>query len=223
VLIVEAITSSTTSITSSTASGGLTSSDLFALTVSAIIGAVVGVGATVLTERYYRRPKITGWVNDIMEATLHLVSLDPKIKPVVKHLFLPFILMTNRADNKINIIDFELDVDYGEGFVKMDKFFGSAATNLPKPIVSALNTGGTLSIPDPNKFVLVRGQTAVGFGQLVYGFVPFVGDVALQSKKWQRIKVTCIDIFEERHELLRKVGDERNINLLADLVHGEIH
>lgn len=197
-------TASSTSLVDS----GFFWAELFALTLSALIGVAV----TLVIQRYLSAPKIRGGIYGIMRGTGSFLESRTKGK---KAFFLPYIYLTNQHRNAVLPLDYEFEIDLGEGYVKLERVYGDYRKMFPRTFEGMIQVKPTdierqLDIRTLGNHILFTKAKPIRYGDMLRGFVVFTGDHALRNKPIHRAKFTCIDTFQRRHTF--KVSHEKFLN-----------
>ncbi len=177
--------------------------ELFALTVSAIIGAVVAVAATFSVQYYLNRPKIRGNILNFISANFSGQFPDVRGKVSATMVF-PYALLTNQHQNAASMFDFMLDVDVGKGWLRMEKVLGDDnfyKQTLPNALI--LDAGDRiLKFPNLDKALLERKLKPIEFGDYIHGFLMFASKTWFLGKDIKKMRLTCIDVFENKHVIM---------------------
>lgn len=125
--------------------------------------------------------------------------------------------LTNYHKKSISIVDYELEVDFGDGYVKLDRVYGDISKILPEVIPVKTNLGD-ITLKNFGKHLLYKNSPPVRYGRFNHGFVMFVGDPSLKNKKAKKLKFTCIDVFNQRHIIENRFETLFNLNLLLEIL-----
>jgi hypothetical protein len=165
-------------------------SEYFTLILSGVIAFIVSY----VTQWYFARPKIKAAIFNVSMGQLTYTS-DSKISNYT--LITPYVYITNHRQNAIFIFDYEMDIDFGDGFVKLQRIYGRAIP-WPEPYTTETPTE-RISISNFADKLIYASPKMVAFGEIIKGFVPFGGDPSLHGKTIKRIKFTCVDALQNRH------------------------
>ena len=164
------------------------SPELLALTLSGIIAVVVSLVATFMVQSYLDRPKLKGNILQVIIG--HLVGNFDKTS------YAMYVYLTNQHQNTISIFDYEMYVDFGEGYIKLDRVFG---TGIIPEVFEASSPLGNARIENFRDKQLSKKDQQIGFGNFIDGFLMFVGDPSFLKKQVNRYKLVCIDVFQRKH------------------------
>jgi hypothetical protein len=183
---------------------------------------VIAVAATFLVQSYLDKPRVKvnlfnivtgGWTN-VTEGVLTKMTA-----------FWVYLYLTNAHKNATQVVDYELEVDYGEGYKKMERVYGMVnklMANVAKvhggltaDIFKDAGTGlgKSLDLTIMAKHLLYKSSKPIQFGDFVHGFVMFSGDPSLHGKRIRRARLTCIDIFKRRYSVETKPKEFPNLGL----------
>jgi len=171
--------------------------ELFGLTLTAILAILV----TFIVQFYLGRPKVKGGVFGIVQGEWksHGHTMD-----VRKSFFWPYVYLTNQHRNAVWPLDYEFEVDFGEGYVKLERQYGDISGVFPETISATISAKGDssskpLKMQNLSKQLLYVKSKPIQYGDFLHGFVMFTGDPDLQTRTIVRVKFTCIDAFRKRH------------------------
>ena len=174
------------------------SPELFALTVSAIIGGIVAVIATFSIQYYFEKPKVKG--NIVIFVSAGMIGNFPDVRGQINStLVFPYVILTNQHKNPVSMIDFILEADYGEGWHGVEPMMEGPQTNAllqEKMVIEAGNR--IVSFPNLDKALLFRKLKPIGFGDYYEGFLLFATRTPF-PKPVNRLKLTCVDVFLNKH------------------------
>jgi hypothetical protein len=188
--------------TASAASANLVDSaffwaELFALTLSAILAILL----TFIVQSYLSRPKVKGGVFGIVQGEWksHDYTMETR-----KSFFWPYVYLTNQHRNAVWPLDYEFEVDFGKGYVKLERQYGDISGVFPETISATISAKGDsgskpLKMQNLSKQLLYVKSKPIQYGDFLHGFVMFTGDRELQTQTIVRVKFTCIDAFGRRH------------------------
>jgi len=158
-------------------------------------------------------PKISGQI-----FTVIIGQMDNPENPSEKLTsFMAYLYLTNERKNSVHILDYELEVDSGNGFEKLLRVYG--VQNVKNWDFS----GGThsIEIPDFNQKLIYAENKPVEYGSPLHGFVVFASKKPqksfIESGHIYKYKVTVIDAFQKKHEIISSTDKLPNLYLLQDL------
>lgn len=186
----------------------LTFSEVIAIV--AIIVALYG-WTTLLYNWITSKPKIKGKIFNVITGDLK----NPNRPSQTLTAFNVYLYLTNTRKNTVHILDYELEVDIGNGYKKMGRFYG--AHRIPR--WSFISASLKIDIPDfPQKLITAQAEP-VKYGIPLHGFVLFVsGEPKNQFlENVKKFRVTCVDAFGNRHKIVSCPKQFPNIYLLQDL------
>ena len=126
-----------------------------------------------------------------------------------------YLYLTNTRKNIIHILDYELEVDTGKGFEKVDRVFGA---NLI-PNWNFTSQTHTVIINDYPKKLITANAKPLEQGIPLHGFVLFASKKPMEmfQNHVKRYKITCIDALNNRHLVISRPKDFPNLYLVEDL------
>lgn len=201
----------------------LFSSQLFALTISAIIGAGVGVGSTFLVQFYFDKPKIVSRIMGVVTAEMHNPILSKDWAA-----FFVYVYLSNQHQNAIYILDYEAEVDLGQGYEKISRAYGDIEKLMPAGTMATIGnkgkgTANTLEMSRIMSHLISKNNRPVKYGDYVNGAVLFVGDYRLHgNNRIRAIKFSCIDVLGKRHTIEVKESEFVRSEVLFELLGGTI-
>jgi hypothetical protein len=211
------LNASATSTPSSTSLIGNTASELLLV----ILTTIITVTITFVVQSYLNRPKVRGRVFEVIRAEW---TFNPPNEPnnrISKAAFWAYVYLTNYHRNSIRILDYELEIDFGEGFLKLNRVYGDISRVLPETLMVRISkepTAREQPIKNINKHLLYKDAKPVQFGNFVHGFVMFAGDISLHEKTIQKVRFTCIDVFNRKHVLRADYKDFAGLNPLLEIL-----
>jgi hypothetical protein len=166
---------------------------------------------TILYNWLTSTPKIDGRILNIMTAEWHI---EPKFNSS-KTVIMPYLYIVNRRKNPVHILDYELYFDTGNGYERALRVYGTQ--NLPEPTFHSQYFD--VKIPDFSSKLIYSKNTSVEYGSPLHGFALFATDRPHNEiiGKINRIKIKCIDAFNNSHEIKYKKSQETNLYLLNDI------
>jgi nucleoside phosphorylase len=165
-------------------------SDIVGLTLSGVIAVI----ATYLVQTYLAKPRIK---IVIFNMSTGILSFNQKPEYA---LFTIYVYITNQHHNAVHILDYELNIDFGEGFTRLKRIY-QIHQGWPDPYRTETDTD-FVEIPDFTKKLIYANPRPVSYGDILKGFVAFGGDTTLHGRKARRIRFTCIDAFQKRHTVV---------------------
>lgn len=186
--------------------------ELFSLTVSAIVAVII----TFLIQNYLNKPKIRCRIFQLIGGKL--VGTAP-----TKSLWSIYILLTNQHRSPIYVLDYALWLDFGEGYVKMDRVYNiHTAAGFPDSLTTTYDDGRVVQITDLKHRLIYTQNKPVRFGDFLHGFAMFVGDESLWGKRPNRIKLTCEDVLGRKHTT--EIGPSQYLNsyLFDEIVQSRV-
>jgi hypothetical protein len=121
-------------------------------------------------------------------------------------MFCPYVSITNQHDNSIYILDYKLEIDFGQGFERLKRAYGEVTVGMPDPFVFTTAAGERVEIPKFGEKLIYKKNKPVRYGEYIHGFVMFAAEPARKDQKWKRMRITAIDVFDQEHSLT--VGPE---------------
>lgn len=197
------------------------SSELYTLVVTTIITVFLTVTITYFVQNYLDKPKIKGRIISILNA--QVTPATPFIDgQKTKSFFGIYVYLTNQHKNDIAIIDYKLELDFGEGYISIPRLYQSLRKFLPNPFRGKDENGKTFTFYDLAKHSLIKKTDTVKYGTYIHGLAVFLGDSSLGQKKIQRLKFTSIDVFDRKHVIENKKEEVRPPYVLYELLDAEI-
>lgn len=166
---------------------------------------------TFLYNWFTNKPKIKGRIFNVITGDMP----DPSDPTKSLTAFNVYLYLTNIRKNTIHILDYELEVDLGKGFIKTERVYGAHKV----PNWTFTSQTHNMKIPDyPNKLITAKAKP-LEQGIPLHGFVLFASRETSKMFKGnvKRFKVTCIDALDNRHEITSTPKELPNIYLLQDL------
>lgn len=157
-----------------------------------------------LYESYTDKPKIKGKI-------IGVVSGGMLHKGQMLTVFLVYLYLSNMRKGKIHIIDYELEMDRGNGYEKMERVYGfHKMENL------VFENGSLEKIGEK---ILWSGKQPLEYGVPMHGFVVFASKKPHKEFRnlIDKFKITCVDVFGNKHKIISKTPLP-SIHLLEDLV-----
>jgi len=162
------------------------------------------------------RPKINGQIFNVLFGEID----DPENKQVKLTIFLVYLYLTNKRRNNVHILDYELEVDLGSGFEKLERVYG--VQNVQNWIL--LSGMQQIKIPDFTRKLIYSENKPVEYGSPLHGFVLFASRKPQQlyiesvdNGHIHKYKITIIDAFQKKHVIVCSTDKFPNIYLLQDL------
>jgi hypothetical protein len=166
-----------------------------------LLSAVLAILLTFIVQFYLNRPKVKGGVFGIVQGEWksHDSGMETR-----KSFFWPYVYLTNQHRNAVWPLDYEFEVNFGEGYVKLERLYGDISGVFPETITATISAKGDsgskpLKMQNLSKQLLYVKSKPIQFGDFLHGFVMFTGDRELQTRTIVRVKFTCIDAFQNRH------------------------
>ena len=179
-----------------------------------VIVALSGWGK-VLYDYLQTEPKIKGQVFQVMRGFMD----HPDIHGQKMTAFTTYLYLINQRRNAIHILDYELAIEVKSKWLRLKRVYG---IHRLKNLDFKDSTGQDIKIDKfPDKLIYRKGSP-VEYGTPLHGWIVFVGDPELWSVDISRYKLTCIDAFRGRHEIVTNKEELANIYLLADLADFQI-
>lgn len=176
----------------------------------AILVALSG-WATLYYLWYTSTPRVTGRIMGAMMGDMP----NPKPPPQTLTAFNLYVYLTNSRKSTVHLLDYELEVDVGNGYEKIDRVYGAHSV----PNWTFESPTHTIRIPDyPQKLIYAQSEP-VRYGVPLHGFVLFASrkPQAEYATRLKTFRLTCIDAFQNRHEITARPSDLPDILLLQDL------
>lgn len=137
------------------------------------------------------KPRIRGKILQVMYG-----QFPNPIKPSEQLTsFVLFLYLTNTRKNAVHLQRYDLEVDYGKGFKKMQIVRG-----IPENMnISFESNSGKISIPNFNKGLIYKHSKPIEFGVPFYGYLLFAGDIKYYQQKGRRFRISITDVFDHKH------------------------
>lgn len=138
-------------------------------------------------------PKITGQVLFFMRAT-YKANFGNNVNEITGYMLYP--LLTNKGKRPILIINYELEIDVGNGYEK---------TRMVHGLDNSMNHSfENMIIPDFVNQLIYKKKSFIKYGQPLHGFLVFgKEDVSYAKKEVFKYKLICIDVFNKKHVIER--------------------
>jgi len=175
--------------------------------IGIIVAAIIGISGwvTFLYNYISNQPKIIGRLFTVVPGAWQEKNMTT---------YLCYLYLTNQRKAAVHLLDYDLEVDFGEGFNKLNRVYGLGNR---KDINFFDMSGKQIVIPDFHKQLIYNKDSLVQFGIPIHGFIMFAGDASYYGKKAKRYRLTCIDAFGKKHIVVTKPEDFGNLYLLQDL------
>ena len=175
--------------------------------IGIIIAAIIGLSGWITFYYNYisNQPKITGRLFTVIVGQWKDKNLTS---------FLCYAYLVNERKAAVHLLDYELEVDFGEGYKKLKKAYG---LDNPKNFTFLDKNRSEIIIPDFQKQLINKKDNLAQYGIPIHGFILFVGDSSYYSKTVKVYRLTCIDAFGNRHTITTNPGDFGNLYLLQDM------
>lgn len=156
------------------------------------------------------RPKIRGRIFNVMRGHMKHPSDEARILTS----FVTYLYLINTRRNSMHLLDFELEVNHGGQWVRLDRVYG--IHNVQNLRFDAPD-GTEIKIESFNKNLIYRKNEPVDYGKPLHGWIVFAGDPSLHEANIEKYKVTCVDAYRGRHTFETTRRDFENLNLLQDM------
>lgn len=187
-----------------------------------LLPTLVGIGGW-LARSYYEihtsKPKIKGRILQAMTGIWAQYNINRDM--IEEHnTILLAVSLTNERKNIVTILDYELYIDYGEGFKRVKKLYGVKTS---KNWNFTLNIDGVQKeyvIPDFQEKGIDSRLQLVKYGEAIVGFILFVyDDIDIEKLRLvNQFKLICIDVFDRRHEIITETKNFTNFYLVQDIM-----
>lgn len=152
------------------------------------------------------KPKIKGKILQVMMGYFTNPKTSEKLT-----VFIPFLYLTNARENPLHIVDYLLEVETEKGWKKMNVIRGNFESNFQDA------QGKPFQIPDFMKNVIYKQEKAVEFGKPFYGYLAFFGDLKYYETKIKRYRITCVDVFDNKHKITTSIEKFTNPYRLEEI------
>src|SRR5487761_980998 len=127
------------------------SSEFFALLVTAIITFVI----TYVVQIILDRPKVRGSIFNVISADWTQVSkVDGS--STTRTAYFVYLYLTNYHQHSINILDYELEIDYGSGYEKILRVYGDVSKAIPDPMKATDQDGKLFEMVGWSKHLIYK-------------------------------------------------------------------
>jgi hypothetical protein len=177
-----------------------------------VISTILGISgwAKLAYDYIVSKPKIAGRVFNIITGSMP----HPNIPNKQLTTFLVYLYLTNKRKSPIHILDYEMEIDAGKGYKHVDRVFGINNTN---NWTFTDTQGQLLEIPNFQDKLIYKSARPVEYGQPLHGFVFFAGDASYYGLSREKYKITCRDVFGNKHKIVYKPKESENLFLLQDI------
>ena len=186
--------------------------DLFFEIIKWVLATVIALSGwtTLLYNWFTSKPKIRGQIFNVITGSMP----NPNNPNQILTAFNVYLYLTNTRKNTVHILDYELEVDTGAGYERMKRVYG--AHEIPNWFFGSETH--TIEIPDYPKKLITAQAKPIEYGVPLHGFVLFASEKPIDNFKEnvKRFKVTCVDAFNGRHEIVSS-KQFPSIYLLQDL------
>ena len=177
-----------------------------------LIVAAVSGWATFVYNWLSSSPSIRGQIMNVIIGSM----AHPEKRGQWLTAFNVYVYLTNRRRNSIHILDYELEVDRGSGYVQVQRVWG--ANTIPNwPFDSEAHK---IEIPDYPKKLIYTGAKPLEHGIPLHGWLLFASEEpqANFNDRVKRYRLTCVDAFQKRHKIVSPgSGKSPNLYLWEDL------
>lgn len=181
-------------------------------TIAFIVSAILALSgwSTLLYNWFTSAPKIKGQILNVMTAEMHN---DEFANP--KTVFFVYLYLINTRKNPTHILDYELEFDIGNGYERALRIYG--AQNIGQPQFHSDEQ--EITIPNFQDKLIYSKSTPVEYGVPLHGFALFATDTphSAVAGKIKKIRITCIDAFNNRHKIEATPKQFANLYLLQDI------
>ncbi len=189
--------------------GAVMGSEFFTLILSGVIAFIV----TYITQYYLVRPKIKV---AIFNMSVGQLGYDLNNVHHEHTFYAPYIYVTNHHQSSVFMLDYSMEIDFGEGFTKLDRIYDP---NFPYPEPFKGETANEIIlIPKFGTKLIYAAPQAVSFGEIIKGFLAFVGPPSFYGKEILRIKFSCTDALQKTHTTEVTPKDYLSVSLFYALV-----
>ena len=184
----------------------------------AVVSILIGLSGwvTFLYNWFTSKPNIKGRIFNVITGDMK----DPSDPTKTLTAFNVYLYLTNTRKNTIHILDYELEVDTGNGYEKTERVYG--AHKIPNWSFSSQTHD--MRINDYPKKLITATASPLEQGFPLYGFVLFAS--RKQSERFKehakKYKVTCIDALNNRHKIVSCPKQFPNVFLFQDLAGIEL-
>ncbi|HSE61195.1 MAG TPA: hypothetical protein VLA88_02785 [Candidatus Saccharimonadales bacterium] len=177
-------------------------------TIIALLTALIGLSgwAIFAYERFTAGPRLVGRALAIMMGRVSLQEGEFAT-------YLAYLYITNLRNHSVHIFDYEMEADFGEGYIRLQRAYG--IDTIPSYTFTD-SVGRTIQIPDFQSKLIYKNSNPVGFGQNYRGFILFLGDVELYRKPVKSFRISCIDALGKRHRF-NPTQQSGNLNLVQEM------
>ena len=151
-------------------------------------------------------PRIDGSILFVMTGTLN--------SPQNITTFLIYPYLTNTRKGEVHIKDYQLEADFGNGFVKLLRVYSlDNAGN-----ISFLDREGhEIIIPNFKDQLIYKKDSLAKFGIPIHGFILFGGNSSLYNLEVVRYKLIVIDALGKEHKIIVKPENINGAYLASEL------
>ena len=182
--------------------------------IIATIGALSGWGG-IFYNWFTSTPKIDGRILGLMTGEW----MTPQFKEPKTGIFV-YLYLVNRRKNPVHILDYELQFDVGNGYEKALRVYGTR--NMPQPSFGSETQD--ITIPNFSEKLIYSKNNPIEYGVPLHGFAFFGTDKPHKDimNKIKRIKIICVDAFNNTHEIFYKEKQPLNLYLLQDIANIDV-
>jgi len=160
---------------------------------------------TLLYQHIENSPKIEGSILFVLKGQLS--------EPEEMTVFLIYPYLTNMRKGEVHILDYELEVDFGNGFEKLNRFYG--VDNVENWFFFD-SQNREITIPNLKDQLIYKKDTLAKFGTPLHGFILFGGEPSLLNKEVKEYRLTCIDAFGKKHVIISRPQDIKGLYWVMD-------
>jgi hypothetical protein len=159
------------------------------------------------------RPRVRGKIINVIRAEWRNEKLG-----IHQTAFWVYVYLTNYHKNAISLLDYECEIDFGQGYAKLERVYGDVSKAMPETLTVKGFTGQEFQLSSLGQHLLYKSTEPVRFGRFKHGFVMFAGDLSFHDKKEKKVRFACIDVFNRKHVLEARFDEYFNVNLLLELL-----
>ena len=164
------------------------------------------------------KPKIEGQIFNVIIGQLP----NPEKQNEMLTSFAVYLYLTNLRKNSVHILDYELEIDSGNGYEKAERIYGMHKGKEWK----FLSETHIYDIGNFAEKLIYVNKKPVEYGAPLYGFIVFASknpqDYFIKRMKNLKYKITCIDMFKNTHEIESESEKFLNTNLFYEWANIEI-
>jgi hypothetical protein len=154
------------------------------------------------------QPRVKGRVFNVIRSWIEHPSRPNELLAA----FFPYLYLTNASKSSVHILDYELEV-FIRDWRRVHRMLG-----FDKTMAQARNPSPEVSlIIEVSKNLIDKKNRPVEFGAPLHGWLAFAGPANEFRGDVSMFRVTCVDVFGNRHTIETRPDEFANLSLLQEI------